>query len=109
MFGLHILKPWNIFDGSVELLTTVLFVVVAVDAGLLAAVEPPNIDDSALALAKLNPIEEFGVDDGTVANVAVTCAAAVDGGVESAMANADAVVATGEAIDFEVISGPGCT
>lgn len=115
VFGLHILKLWNIFDGSVELLTAALLVVVGVvvaitlvDAGLLIAA-PPNIDDSALALAKLNPIDEVGVDDGTVANVAVTGVAAAvdDGGVVSAVPNA-AVIA-GEAIVFEVISDPGCT
>lgn len=112
MFGLQILKPWNIFDGSVEPLTDALPVVIAaaavvdvavvvavmfVDAGLLVAL-PPNIDDSALALAKLNPIAELGVEDGTLATVA----AVVDDGVVSAAS------AEGKAIDFEVISDPGC-
>lgn len=106
------LKPWNIFDGSVELLTTaplvVVVVVIFVDRGLDA---PPNIDGaSVLALAKLNPIEEL---DDNAAGVAVVVD--VDRGVDSAMANGDATEAgasacpIGEAPNLDVISDTGCT
>lgn len=110
VFGLQMLKLWKMFDGSDELLTAALLAVVAlgavalVDAGVIVVL-PPNNDDSALALAKLNPIEELGVDDGTEASVAVTVAAVVDGDVASAVAN---VVAAAGATDFGVLSKPDC-
>lgn len=102
-FGLHILKPWNIFDGSVELLiaAALLVVVVVMFVDTLLFAPPPNIDDSVLALAKLNPIAELGVDDGVVADIA-------DGGVDaSAVANGDVEVATcmvGETINLAIVS-----
>lgn len=121
---MHILKLWNIFDGSVELLTTaplgvgvgvaVVEVVMFVDTVLLAPV-PPNNDDSALALAKLNPIdEELDVDNGTAANV-IDGVAIVDDGVVSAMPNeavaAGAAVACpiAEIVIVEGMSGIACT
>lgn len=105
------LKLWNIFDGSVELLTAALVaaaaavVVAFVDAGPLVAPPPPNIDDSALALAKLNPIEELGVDDGTVASVAAALAVVDDGVV---IAAPSAPVTAVEVTGLGVISDPVC-
>lgn len=81
IFGLQMLNPWNIFEGSVELLTSAPAVVVTT---FVVAVFPANIDDSALAFAKLNPIElgdfEDGVDaeDGDV-SAATNVGAAADG------------------------------
>lgn len=45
-FGLQILNDWKTFEGSVELLTAALEVVVTT---FVVAVLPPKIDDSALA------------------------------------------------------------
>lgn len=77
---------------------------------VLPAPGPPNNDDSALALAKLNPIEELGVDDGTAVNVAVA-----DDGVVSTVPTGnvipgrEVVCPIGEAIDLDAISDTGCT
>lgn len=81
-FGLQILDDWKTFEGSVELLTAALEVVVTT---FVFAVLLSNIDDSALALAKLNPIElgdfEVGanVDAGDDETVATETEGAGDG------------------------------
>lgn len=100
------LKPWNKFDASVELLTTALLAVAVlmfVDTVLLAPPPPPpNIVDSALALAKLNPIDELDVEDGITADVAVA-----DGGVDaSAVANGDVAVGAAAAVVGVAITCP---
>lgn len=71
-FGLHVLKPWKTDPTSVVLLTVALGVAVVT---LVVTVLTPKSDVSALALAKLKPIE-FGVDD------AVAKIGALDAGAE---------------------------
>lgn len=70
-FGLHMSKPGKTDAGSVELLTAAFGVVVPI---VVVVVLAPKIGVSALALAKLKPIE---VVDGTAVCVVIddeTCA-----------------------------------